>query len=308
MKTPLSSCIKPGIIHFMAYPATLRGEGPVLETLKRILADPYFEVVEVTWMKDPAVRKAAAAMIAASGIEAKYGAQPRLLTQKLDVNSLDEPARGRAVAEMKAAVDEAVELGIRDLALLSGPDPGPDRRKAAMDALEKSLVELCGYAGGRGVSVALEVFDDRIDKKSLVGPAGLAAEIAERVCGRCGNFGLLVDLSHLPLLGESPAQALRPVARHLRHIHIGSCAMKDKADPAYGDKHPRFSYPGSANGVPEIAAFLRELFAIGYLDRSGAERRAVSFEVSPVGDDDPELVIADAKRKLGAAWCALVEV
>ncbi len=308
MREPLTKYVKPGVIHFMAYPTTLRGEGPILETLRRILLDPYFEVVEVTWMKDASVRRAAAAMLAASGIEAKYGAQPRLLTQKLDVNSVDEPTRARAVAEMKAAVDEAVELGIRDLALLSGPDPGPDRRNAAMDALERSLLELCAYAADRGVSVALEVFDDRIDKKALIGPAPRAAEIAERVCAQRSNFGLLADLSHLPLLGETPAQALRPIAAYLRHVHIGNCAMKDRSDPAYGDKHPRFSYPASANGVREIAAFLQELFAVNYLDRTGTVRRAISFEVSPIGDDDPEIVLADAKRKLGAAWSMVEEV
>src|SRR3990172_9271027 len=42
-----------GLIHFMAYPQTIKGEGPILETLAAICDDDYFTLVEVTWMKDP---------------------------------------------------------------------------------------------------------------------------------------------------------------------------------------------------------------------------------------------------------------
>ena len=43
---------KIGLIHFMAYPSVMKGEGPVLETLDRILADDYFDVVEMTRIAD----------------------------------------------------------------------------------------------------------------------------------------------------------------------------------------------------------------------------------------------------------------
>jgi sugar phosphate isomerase/epimerase len=116
----------------------------------------------------------------------------------------------------------------------------------------------------------------------------------------------MVDLSHIPLLGESPAQALQPVRDHVAHIHIGNAYSQNRQDPAWGDQHPRFGYPGSANDVPEIVAFLRELFAIGYLRADGARRGAVSFEIKPVGDEDPTVMLAAAKRKLLAAWAELV--
>jgi sugar phosphate isomerase/epimerase len=119
------------------------------------------------------------------------------------------------------------------------------------------------------------------------------------------NFGLMVDLSHIPLLGESPAQALQPVREHVAHIHIGNAYFKDRQDPAWGDNHPRFGYPGSANDVPEIIAYLRELFLIGYLSVDGSRRGAVSFEIKPVGAEDPAVMIAAAKRKLLEAWSQL---
>jgi len=229
-----------------------------------------------------------------------------LLTQKLDLNSADEPARQRAIDEIKRAVDEAAEMGIRDVGLLSGSDAAPAERPAAMDRLENSLVQLCRYAAGFGCNIVLEVFDRDIDKKCLIGPASTAREIAERVKRSTPNFGLMVDLSHIPLLGESPAQALQPVREHIAHIHIGNAYFKDRQDPAWGDQHPRFGYPGSANDVPEIVAFLRELFIIGYLRADGTRRGAVSFEIKPVGDEDSTVMIAAAKRKLLEAWAKLI--
>ncbi len=273
-----------------------------MASLTELLADPFFEVIEISWINDPAVRAEAKALLGSSGVTVKYGAQPRLLTQGLDLNSLDSAARERAVADMKAGIDEAVSLGITDFALLSGPYPGADHAAAAMDALTASLHEVCAYATDHGIKVALEVFDRAIDKKCLIGPADSALEIAERVKASHPTFGLLVDLSHIPLLGESPAQALQPIKDHVVHIHIGNAYLADPSDPAYGDLHPRFGYPGGANDVPELVAFLEELFAIDYLKIDGSTRAAVSFELKPVGNENPRTLIANGQRKLVEAW------
>ena len=301
MKEPLHHYVRPGIVHFMAHPV-IKGEGPIIESLTELLADPFFEVIEISWIKDPAVRAEAKALLDSSGVSVKYGAQPRLLTQGLDINSPDAATRERAVAERKAGLDEAAEMGITDFGLLSGPYPGAENEAAAMDALTVSMNEVCAYASDRGISVALEVFDRAIDKKCLIGPADSAREIAERVKATHPSFGLMVDLSHIPLLGESPAQALQPVQDHLVHIHIGNAYMDVQGDPAYGDMHPRFGYPGSANDVPEIVAFLNGLVKIGYLKRDGSSRAAISFELKPVGSENPRTMIANGQRKLIEAW------
>jgi sugar phosphate isomerase/epimerase len=305
MNIPLHHIIRPGIIHFMAFPSTMKGEGPILETCHQILADEFFEVIEISWIKDAAVRAKVKSLLASAGVEVKYGGQPRLLTQKLDLNSADEAMRQRAVDEIKRAVEDAAEMGIKDVGLLSGSDVAPAERPAAMKRLEDSLVELCKHAAKFNCNIVLEVFDRDIDKKCLIGPADTAREISERVKRSCKNFGLMIDLSHIPLLGESPAQALQPVREHIAHIHVGNAYFKDRKDPAWGDQHPRFGYPGSANDVPEIVAFLRELFAVGYLKTDGSRRGAVSFEIKPVGDEDSTVMLAAAKRKLLEAWAKL---
>jgi sugar phosphate isomerase/epimerase len=295
--------LKVGLIHFMAYPQTIKGEGPVLETLRKIAIDEYFEVVEITWVKDPAVRKEAKKILDTAHMTTIYAAQPRLLTTGLNINDLNSDGRQKALATLKEGIDEAYEIGAAGFAFLSGKYE--ERSKdAAFDALVDSTRQLCEYAQSKGnLKIVHEVFDYDIDKKSLIGPAELAKKYAAAVCKDCKNFGLAIDLSHLPLTHETPSQAIMPIKKYLTHVHIGNCVVADPSLPAYGDWHPRFGFPNSANDVDELYEFLKVLVQVGYIN--GKNRPIVSFEVKPFGDEDPDLVVANAKRTLNQAWAKL---
>jgi len=299
----LSRYIELGIVHFMAFPETIKGEKGILESIRKILLDDDFKVIEVTWIKDPKVRKEAAELFDQSGIKVLYAAQPRVLLQGLNPNALNEEERKRAVEDLKKGIDEAIEIGAKGFAFLAGKDPGPEKRSEAKKQLIKSISELCDYARSRerDLMVELEIFDREIDKKALIGPSKEAAEVAKIIRKEHSNFGLLHDLSHLPLLRESPKEALEPIKKYLTHVHIGSCVL-DPSHEAYGDKHPRFQLKGSEVDVYDLRDFLKTLFDIGYL---GGEPKVVSFEVSPRLGEDPELVIASSKRFLWRAWSML---
>ena len=301
MQESMYKFMKVGLIHFMAYPQVMKGEGPILETLQKIAEDDFFTAVEVSWIKDAQVRQKAKKMLEVSHLTVAYGAQPRLLIKKLDLNSLDEAERREAINEVKDAVDEAYEIGAKGLAFLSGKDPGVDERKQALKLLISSIKEICGYAKSKGnLGIALEVFDQDIDKKCLIGPAKDARIVAEEVRREFDNFGLMVDLSHLPLLKETPKQAILPVKDYLVHAHMGNCILKDKEHPGYGDQHPRFGIKGGENDVKELIEYLRVLLDIGFLNPENPP--IVSFEVKPLADESSEVVIANAKRVLREAW------
>jgi len=293
-----------GLIHFMAYPSTIKGDGPILDTLAKICEDDYFTLVEITWMKDPEVRKAARAMLKQSGMKYCHGAQPALLTQKLNLNDPDETGRAKAVAQIKESINEAAEMECAGLAFLSGKDPGDAGRAKGAELLYESVKEICHYAKTRGdMPIALETFD-RVEygKNTILGPTREAVLFAEKVRKDYDNFGLMLDLSHLPLLGETPTQMIGDAKDVLVHIHIGNCIMHDPNHPAYGDEHPRFGIEGGENGVDELAAFLEALLKFGYLD--GKTIKPVSFEVKPIAEfgETSEIVIANAKRALNKAW------
>lgn len=64
MEKSMRRYMRVGTNSAVSYKQLGSGEGPILECLKKIVTDPYFEVVEVAHMKDAEVRKAAADMIA----------------------------------------------------------------------------------------------------------------------------------------------------------------------------------------------------------------------------------------------------
>jgi sugar phosphate isomerase/epimerase len=297
------SYMKIGLVHFMAYPSTMTGEGPILETILKTAADSYFNAIEITRIKDAKAREKVFKALSSSHMAVAFAAQPMLLTTGLNANDTDEAGRLAAASLLKEGIDEAYEMGASGFAFLSGRYGGGGKEEA-FRALVKTTSELCAYAKAKGdITVALEIFDWNIDKKSLVGPVDLAKRYAETIRAEFDNFGLMVDLSHLPLIGETAEQAILPIKDYIVHAHIGNCVVKDAGLPAYGDAHPRFGFPGGENDVAAVAEFLAVLMRAGFLNK--ANPPVVSFEVKPFGDEDPDIVIANAKRTLNEAWARM---
>jgi sugar phosphate isomerase/epimerase len=305
MKDSWESIVDLSIVHFMIFPETLTGSGPVLETISKIVNDDFFSMVEVGHINDLEARKRVADLVAASHIRVAFGAQPTILTRKLDLNSFDETKRREAIAALKSQMDEAKEIGARRFTVLSGPDPGADKRADAEKLLVKSLMELCSYGRDSGIDVTLETFDRTVEKKSLIGPSEEAAMVAASVKKEFPAFGLMYDMGHAPLLEEDPAKSLQLLKDYLVHVHVGNCVKKPGLS-AYGDQHPRFGFPGGENDVPQLGRFLHALFDVGYLTSTPREvSPVVGFELKPTPNEKPEAIIANGKRTWRKAWSLL---
>ncbi|HHW09492.1 MAG TPA: TIM barrel protein [Firmicutes bacterium] len=331
-KNPIS------LVHFMAYPgpgntrSVQRGEARaeyLLHTLEEVLNDPYFQGVEITYIKNDQIRAKVADLLKASGKRVIFGAQPVQLINEDglippgDISCPDEVGRRQAVQRLKKCLEQAYELGAVDFGLISGADPGAasglDRREAAKTQLLRSLHELCVYAGelaqkqGRTpIRITLELFDRSTEpghKNQLIGPAREAVELARIMQDAYGhrNFGLLYDLSHMPLIkgrsfnAETP-EVLRELAPFLNHVHIGTCVTNPE-DKLYGDSHPRLDYPGSAVTQEMLADFLKMLVDIGY-------EGGIGFEVVPYGDELSSAVVRStqtifdiARNRIDVNYC-----
>jgi len=310
MQEPIEAYCHVGIVHPMAFPDCLEGEGPVLDTLAQVAVDPFFSAIEVTWVKDAGVRRDAAQLLATAGMEVIFAAQPPLMQQDVSLSDLDPDGRRKAVDACRQLIDQAYELGAAILVVFSGPDPGESARPQAAEALTDSLKQLCEDAQQKSeermLAISLENFDRTVDKRCLIGPTQEAARIAETIRNEYSNFGLTIDLSHLPLLRERADQAALAAVDHLIHVHIGNCVVADTAHPAHGDQHPRFGLAGSSVGVAELQRFLEALIYAGYFKRNTPTTMpVVSFEVRPAQGERPDLVIANAKRTLKHAWAQL---
>ena len=170
--------MKVGTILHVSYKELGSGEGPILEQLKKIVTDPYFEVVEVAQMKDAAVRRAAAEMIAQAHMVSAYGGQGRMLGAGLNINDLHEEGRQKALASLKEGIDEAYQIHAADFAFLAGRYEEMTKEQS-FQALVRSTRELCAYAAQKGnMPVLCEVFDYDIAKKSLIGPVDMVKRYA----------------------------------------------------------------------------------------------------------------------------------
>ena len=303
MTESIHKYFKVGLISFMAYPANMHGEDPdIVDVINKVATDDYFDAIEVNGIKDAGKRAEVAKLLDTAHMTVCYGAQPRLLTTGLNPNDMNEEGRGKAEATLIEAIDEAEELGAKGIAFLAGKWR-PETRDAQYAQLLKTARNLCGYAAAKEMSVELEVFDYDIAKASLIGPAPLAEKFAADMRTTHSNFGLLIDLSHIPMTNESPEFVVRTLRPYLTHFHIGNTVCENPACEGYGDEHQRFGFPGGSNDTREVLSFLRVLRDEGFFDSENPY--VLSFEVKPWKDEDPDLVVAGAKRVLNRAWALL---
>ncbi|MCP5514913.1 MAG: TIM barrel protein [Spirochaetales bacterium] len=296
-----------GIVHFKAFPEIVDGGGAIIDSLKKLIEDDFWTAVEIGWIKDDKKRSEVRKLLEVSAMKVCYACQPRVLSQKLNLNSFDKAERRKAIEGVKKGIDEAYHIGATSIRVLSGKDPGDEKREEAKKIFVDSLSELCEYNRDFGDAMLyMKIFDRDIDKKALIGHFSDAADVAEAVYSKYKNFGVLADLSHFPLLREKPEEAIPLVEKFPMHFHLGNCIMRDRKHPLYGDLQPRFGIPGGETDVKEVADFFRLLLKRKLV--SPEKRPVVSVEVRPLlMEEYSEAIIAQAKRVIKLAWAAAQE-
>ncbi|MCS7191505.1 MAG: sugar phosphate isomerase/epimerase [Armatimonadetes bacterium] len=295
---------KLGVVQFMAFPNTDQNPKALLASLKLLAVDSDFGLVELTKMPDQKTLAQVRSLLETAYLDCGFAATPLILRQGLNPSAIDEAIRKTAVTKLKSCVDEAIALGAKNFTLMSGPFNGNE--VAELKAFIQTLDEICTYAADKSpdepLLVLVELFDRNVDKKALIGPSRLAGLLASEMLDRHENFGLLVDLSHLPLLKETIDECLVSLPPNsIRHVHIGNCVTVTD-DPLFGDQHPPFGYPRSENGVEQVRKFLSALHKIGYFERpSPYKLPTLTFEIKPLPEQEPVVVLANAKRILKEA-------
>lgn len=284
---------KIGIVSFMAFPEML-SKGNYREVTEIIVSDPFFDLIELPPIPEKAWLDIEP-ILSSSRKEVFIGLQPVIMTEGKNLCSLIEGERLNAVEFMKDIIHTAADKGIKKLALCSGPDPGPEKRIEATNALIKSLTEIAADAAEEEVYIQFETFDRDHDKKQLIGPIQEAANVVKRVRSAYQNIGILWDLSHAPLLNEKPA-VLGEYSELISHIHIG-CAKS--INDSLRDWHPGFYRKGSLNSLEDVMELIRQLDLMEY-------DGAVSFEVKPEQGQSSEEVLNAAKGVLFSAFARFI--
>ena len=299
MKDPIQKYFQIGTIQWMSHPPV---SYDLLDSVKTLAVDDFFTAIEITKIADDETRDKVKHMLEQSHMKVCYGAQPRLLGPGLNPNDVDEEGRKKAEETLLEAIDEAQYMGANGIAFLAGKW-NEETKEEAYSQLLKTTRNICSYAAEKNMMVELEVFDFDMDKAALIGPAPYAAEFAADMRKTHNNFGLLVDLSHFPTTYETSRFVIQTLKPYITHLHFGN-AVVIKGCEAYGDKHPRFGFPNSANDTDQLVDFLTVLKQEGFF--RAQDPLVLSMEVTPWGDEDGDIILANTKRVLKRAW-ALVE-
>ena len=285
-----------GALQWMSFP-----NSRPIDSLYNLATDDFFDVVEVSGYTSEAEKEQAQKILRQSHMKVCYGAQPKQLSLALNPNALDEGERCRAEEELIRSLEEAHDLGADGISFLAGKWEKETQEKAYAQLL-KTTGNLCAYAASKRMSVELEVFDYDMDKAVLMGPAPYVAKFAADMRSAYQNFGVLVDLSHIPTTYETSKFVVRTLRPYITHFHIGNAVIKNGCD-GYGDKHPRFGYPNSENDTEELRDFFQVLKEEGFFDP--ACPYILSIEVTPRPGEDEAITLTNTKRVINRAWSLL---
>ncbi len=299
MRESIHKYFKVGTIQWMTHPPV---RVPLLDSVKQLCCDGFFDALEITHVKDPAEREAVRDMLEQSHMQVCYGAQPRLLGPKLNPNDVDEEGRKKAEEVLIDSIDDAEYMGAKGIAFLAGKW-APETKDFQYEQLLKTTRAVCDYAAEKHMMVELEVFDYNVDKAALIGPAPLAAKFAADMRTTNNNFGLLVDLSHFPITFETSRFVIQTCRPYITHLHLGNAVARKGAE-GYGDLHQRFGYPNSANDTEQLLDYFTVLKQEGFFRADNS--LVLSMEVQPTAAEDPDIILANTKRVINRAW-ALVQ-
>lgn len=299
-RSPITDLALLSVVFPQAFPGH-RGAAAV-DAIEELIVRDGFDVIEVSSLSTD-LRPRLTAIFEETRAQLIFLAGLPLLRAGLSL-SADDDQRRRAVSLACALIDEARALGASRMLVTSGPDPGPERRVAAVDQLVKSLVELCQYGsranGHAPINISLEPTDRTLHRRQLIGPTREALAVCARVAEVAENIELNLDLSHMLQCGEDASDSVAQAIGYCRHIHLANCVVADAEHSLYGDLHPPFGHPGSEVGVDELTGFLSSLYSTGYL--SSARETVIGLEVVPLLRSHPWSTIRQARHVLDRAW------
>ena len=294
-------CLRIGINHHLLYAGQVDPPRAHAETLLPLLADPRFEVVDL-WI--PAEAAVAAREIAACrdcGKIVVYNVGSRQGQPPPEPASLEPAVWQRSLDFYRAELDRAVAAGAAKVVTNSGPDQ-PAARPAAIEQLVRFYQALCRHVPPE-VTLLIEPTDRTLHKRKLIGPSLEAAALCRRLWAEgSANFASMIDMGHVPLLGETLAQAFEDSAGCIGHVHFGNCIRRNPQHPLFGDKHVPWGIAEGEYGVAAVAEFLGRGRAAGYFAQ--AHRGTASFEMRPYAELGPAASLERFFSLLDEAWSA----
>jgi sugar phosphate isomerase/epimerase len=293
-----------GLNHHLLYADRSADPEAHCESLLRVLADERLEAVDLWIPDEPGIAEREIQACLRGGKLIVYNVGSRQGKPSPIPASLDEDEQAYAIAFYLDELSRANAVNAAKVVTNSGPD-NPERRGDALQALQVFYREVCA-AVPASTMVLIEPTDRDLSKRKLLGPSGETAAFCRDLrADGVPNLASMVDMGHVPLLGETLDQAFADSGPFVEHVHLGNCVLQDRSHPMFGDKHVPWGTPGGEYGVEGIAEFFRAAFACGYL--AEGKRPTVSFEMRPHPDLGPERSLDRFFAELEEGWQLYLE-
>ncbi len=289
-----------GVNHHLLFPASMDSPEVHEATLPEALAYQEFDAIDFFCAGDSGQRKREAAQVRASGKHPVYNCPLLYQVPGCNPNACDPGMAGRTRQAALPHLDAAADAGAELINIASGPVPPDDFAGEAWSGWLDFLEWFAREAGSRSLTAIIEPFDWTIGKGLLIGPTRDAVHSVEKVRRRGANaVALMIDMGHLPIMGESFADAIQLSMPYLLHVHLGNAVIGDPSHPLYGDNHPPLSIPEGEHDETHLVEFLFELAQAGYLDNADA---TLTLEMRPYEGATPAESVARWVRMFDDAW------
>lgn len=266
-----------GVNHQFLYPEAMINEKAHIEAMRELVTLPNLDALDCWIWRTPETSREELKILRSSGKQINYNIGDRFGEVPVFPASSDAAERRYAADILRREIGFAMEADAKKIIFASGPDV-PANREDAKKRLAEFILDVFSDVP-KDVEICFEPVDRDIDKRFLFGPAGETADFIRSIrLSGMKNFGMLLDMAHIPIMGETLESAVRDAGETLNHIHLGNNIVSNPNHPMYGDKHVPFGEPESIYTEKDVAVLLKLLYDNGYLKQTPC---TVTFEVRP---------------------------
>jgi sugar phosphate isomerase/epimerase len=304
MNLPLPRFARLGLVHHMLHARSLEDPDEHAATLEALLRRSDIETLDCCLPYGRERQERLVRAIRASGKEHITFAVHLFPYKKFTPAATSPTEQAQVRLIMNDFVNQAAAMGATGFIFAAGSPPASEATAAHHRAFADFCRWLCERLAPHGIDALLEPFDFDFDKRFLHGPLDRTLELVAEVTADFPNFGLELDMAHLPLMREPFVSAIERTAPWLKRVHLGNCVMRDKADPFYGDRHPPMGYPGGEIDVPQLQEILTTLLDVGFLQ--SANRGDLVIEMNPFPGRSVDDSVRDNVDRVETAWARVI--
>ena len=251
------------------WPSTRDREGDTLAALRWMLEQDFFQAFQTVEVLYSQERLAISELLRSHNLYLDYCIARVLNEENANLSSLNETQRARSVRLVKEQLADAQQAGATAVSMVPGqrPEHGSDRA-TALNALQRSMVELVAYAADRfpNISLVLEPLDVHAHKQHTLGYTAEVVALCDALRAEGLSLRINVDTAHCWLNEEDPLEMLQAVRPLVQEFHFCNC-VTDPTDALYGDRHLAFGEPGRMT-QRTMADMLRTILSTGFLNPS----------------------------------------